>query len=676
MNTTHYFKWMVFAFLSLFLVACKPTANFIYSPSAPNTGEIIKFDASKSTVYKADEGNAIAIYAWDFGDGSKATGRIAEHSYIKAGKYTVTLNVTDLAGQTNSTTQRVTVKQSSTVAKSVSVAVSTSTGASLPEALVTIQGQSVLTDKNGVATLNLTLPQTQTKVVATFEKSGFITQAIEYDVAKLQAVSARLLDIKQIVAVQNIEKAQKIESQFLGASISIPDNAFAYADGRVATGNINVEFTPWDIQGNDLNAMPANGMAVDAQGNRAQLISAGMISATFKDSNGEKLQLVSGKTAEIQMNLPLQSINNQPMTVGTLIPMWHFDEAKGLWVEEGLGEVIASSESSTGLAVHAKVSHFSTWNWDFKFDNPGSVFVQCQANGVAVACDVQAEVKLKDGSKFTNSMTLNRDGITVINMPNTGSVHWFAQDLNRTMLGETVSGTSGQVIIDLGMPATDHTVACVLPNGEQTACSGQINNSFNFKIAKEGGRILSGLKDTDGRLDWSADSGLILEDNMWVRYKGTQTSNVMGDIILRLNEREEVYQLGDVVKLIVKCEPEDSSEAFRLQGQVCLITVQPYTLLDQTTDQFSYRAKVGESVEISLPREYAGFKDDGTGIIDTLHISGYVSSFGNNMTVYMGDIYFRTRPSSNTVHTILLRTVGLDGPALPDNPVIQPPVMN
>lgn len=62
MNTTH-FKWLVFAFLSLFLVACKPTANFIYSPSAPSTGEVVKFDASKTTVYKADEGNAIAVYA-------------------------------------------------------------------------------------------------------------------------------------------------------------------------------------------------------------------------------------------------------------------------------------------------------------------------------------------------------------------------------------------------------------------------------------------------------------------------------------------------------------------------------------------------------------------------------------------------------------------------------------
>ena len=102
----NYIKWVLLAFIGLFLVACKPTAKFEYSPVAPSTGEIVKFDAMKSTVYKAKEGNAIRTYAWNFGDGTQGTGATVEHTYTQVGQYTVTLNVTDLAGQTSSTTQK------------------------------------------------------------------------------------------------------------------------------------------------------------------------------------------------------------------------------------------------------------------------------------------------------------------------------------------------------------------------------------------------------------------------------------------------------------------------------------------------------------------------------------------------------------------------------------------
>ncbi len=48
----------------------------------------IEFNASSST------GNIVS-YRWDFGDGSTGTGKTESHTYKKAGKYTVTLRVTD-----------------------------------------------------------------------------------------------------------------------------------------------------------------------------------------------------------------------------------------------------------------------------------------------------------------------------------------------------------------------------------------------------------------------------------------------------------------------------------------------------------------------------------------------------------------------------------------------------
>ena len=652
MNTiNNNLKWLLFAFLSLFLVACKPTANFIYSPSAPSTGEVVKFDASKSSVYKANEGNAIAEYSWDFGDGAKATGQTVEHSFQKAGKYTVQLNVTDLAGQTSTTSQKITVKQSTTINKKIAVLVETTSGSTLSNATVSIHGQKVNTDEYGQAELELTVPTGQTKVVAQFEKLGYITQAIEYDLNNLNAVSARLIEIKQVIPVQNIENAQTIDSLYLGASITISENSFAYADGRLATGTVSVEFTPWDIQGLDLQAMPANGTALDAEGNRAQLISAGMISATFKDANGEKLQLVAGKTADIQMDLPLKSINNQKMEIGTQIPMWHFEESKGLWVEEGLGQVVASSKSSTGLAVHAKVSHFSTWNWDFKLNNPGSVFVQCQSAGSNVPCHLSAKVTLQDQSKYTYSNSIGNTGVTVINMPNQGSIEWSATDLSGTLIGETISGTTGNVIIDLGEPTTNNFVSCVLPNGEKISCSGTMNNSYKFNVAEAGGYLTTGIEVLDGSLDWVAESKLIFEGSSWVRYTGTRTSSLKGPVVITLNERQEIYKVTDNLRFKLKCTVSPQIHLQDIQGRKCNILLRAYGQ-DFSQTRWNYTANIDEVIEITMPAEFSGFVHDGTGVMSSLLIDASLVWITPNDLPLGGAINFDTSPDKNKIYEI------------------------
>jgi PKD repeat protein len=62
-------------------------------------------DASGST----DPEDALAGYAWDFGDGKQGTGRTTNHTYAAGGSYTVTLEVTDAAGATATTTRTVSV---------------------------------------------------------------------------------------------------------------------------------------------------------------------------------------------------------------------------------------------------------------------------------------------------------------------------------------------------------------------------------------------------------------------------------------------------------------------------------------------------------------------------------------------------------------------------------------
>lgn len=71
-----------------------PTAAFTVSPPDPFQGESVTFDASISS----DPDGDLARYAWDFGDGATAEGKIVNHSYAHPGEFLVLLVVTDGAG--------------------------------------------------------------------------------------------------------------------------------------------------------------------------------------------------------------------------------------------------------------------------------------------------------------------------------------------------------------------------------------------------------------------------------------------------------------------------------------------------------------------------------------------------------------------------------------------------
>ena len=432
------------------------------------------------------------------------------------------------------------VNEEAMLQKNVSALILSANGNALAAAEIVIAGQTFKTDGFGKAAFTVQIPKSATHVVVVVKKDGFISQSLRIEAGQLEQLSANLLNVKQTVSIAKIEEAQVIQSVYQNAQITIPENAFVLPNGQPATGAVTVAFTPWDITAADLNAMPANGVARDAQGNIVNLISAGMITATFTNAAGQKLQLAAGKTADIQMDLPVASINNQKLLVGSSIPMWHFDEAKGLWIEEGVGQVVASLSSATGLAVHATVSHFSTWNWDFKFENAGSVFVQCQSASVAVPCHLTAKVKLKDGSALTKVNSISAQGTTIINMPSEGSIDWTAKDITGTLIGEKTSGTSGNVIIDLGAPTTKNFVKCELANGTAVACSGKLNGGIDFSLPKEGGNVLTGLQNVT-QLNWEATSAPYETLSSVYQYKGNQVSGLTGDVKIILSTSEKLF---------------------------------------------------------------------------------------------------------------------------------------
>jgi subtilisin family serine protease len=90
-----------------------PDARPVASPvnaSTGNKGVAMTFDGTAST---DPNGKAIKSYAWNFGDASSASNTAttaqASHTYLRAGKYTVSLTVTDAANLTDTKTSTVTI---------------------------------------------------------------------------------------------------------------------------------------------------------------------------------------------------------------------------------------------------------------------------------------------------------------------------------------------------------------------------------------------------------------------------------------------------------------------------------------------------------------------------------------------------------------------------------------
>ncbi len=144
-----------------------------------------------------------------------------------------------------------------------------------------------------------------------------------------------------------------------GSGFVLPANSVTYLDGSTYSGTVRVSMEHLDPAAENFAATTPGGdlIGTDGSGTTRQLLSYGMLMVEMTDDNGTPLQIASGQSVNINMPVPASMLGNAPAT----IPLWHFDENTGFWIEDG-------SASLTGNNYVGSVSHFSSWNCDY----PGS----------------------------------------------------------------------------------------------------------------------------------------------------------------------------------------------------------------------------------------------------------------------------------------------------------------
>ncbi|MDX1739736.1 MAG: right-handed parallel beta-helix repeat-containing protein, partial [Rhodothermales bacterium] len=171
-----------------------------------------------------------------------------------------------------------------------------------------------------------------------------------------------------------------------GAIVDMPVDGLVRPDGNLATGPVTPSVTPLHVVRTDpfteIEAFPGTFEGIQSDGNAGLLLTYGAVEVVF-EQNGQELQLAPGKVATIE--IPIYTAGAE---VGQTIPLWSMDEKLGQWVQEGVGTVVESAGSPTGLALRATISHLSWWNCD-DFVDEGSVVrtIRCVGGDPAAPVD-------------------------------------------------------------------------------------------------------------------------------------------------------------------------------------------------------------------------------------------------------------------------------------------------
>lgn len=125
--------------------------------------------------------------------------------------------------------------------------------------------------------------------------------------------------------------------------------------------------------GQDMQGVPGLG-ATNAGGDTGVLRSFGMGHIELEDAQGNPLQLAAGSPAQLTMPVPADLLGGAQST----IPLWYFDQALGIWVEQG-------SATLQGETYVGDVPHFSLWNCDDFADCSTRNYFSLSCGGTPIA---------------------------------------------------------------------------------------------------------------------------------------------------------------------------------------------------------------------------------------------------------------------------------------------------
>lgn len=228
-------------------------------------------------------------------------------------------------------------------------------------------------------------------------KTGYFkgTKTIVRPTQNINNVRLTLLTKRQIMVFNTSSGGTVVTTN---TKITIPSNAIKNLNGSVYNGAVNVYGKYLDPTDADLaNKIPGDLVGENISGEEKLLQTYGMMNIILEDNAGNLLNIADGKKANIEITVPSILSGSAP----SAIPLWHFDDSKGIWIEEG--QAILNGGKYIG-----NVSHFSWWNCDMPINTIALKLILKDQNGNVLANSQTRLTDLTTGSISHGNYTDNK----------------------------------------------------------------------------------------------------------------------------------------------------------------------------------------------------------------------------------------------------------------------------
>jgi hypothetical protein len=342
---------------------------------------------------------------------------------------------------------------------------------------------SAQTDKNGMFKIN-NAPFTTTENFITVSKSGYFQGSRTFFARENSNNFVRVQLLRKSITRISASSGGTVDMRGNGGSILFEPNSFVTTSGTTYSGTVLVASKYLNPTNPDINdQMPGDLRGTSTTGSNVGLKSFGMLAVELTDESGQKLQLKAGKKATLTVNIPASLSSTAPAT----IPLWYFDDATGLWKQEG-------SATKNGDNYEGDVTHFTFWNCDDPYEYVKIKTRIVNAAGLPVA---MAKVKIISNSGASAYDYTDNNGdvdgfvpknqtltIQVLNRCNipaySGNIGPFSAltDLGNITITQSTTTIFGTAVSCTSTPVTDGYVQITLQNGA-TEFAGITNGNFS-----------------------------------------------------------------------------------------------------------------------------------------------------------------------------------------------------
>ena len=196
------------------------------------------------------------------------------------------------------------------------------------------------------------------RAIIKFEKSGYFTLTrSNVKESDMYMVAVMYPKGNSDISVQTSFKASEGMTLTVpkGMKVKFPASSIMKSDGSAYSGTVKVDMMYLSPKAENFTEMMPGGdlLALNSNNKEVLLIPWGMVNVNLTDGSGTPLQIKTGSKAELTFPIP-EGMGSNPPT----IPLWHFDEEKGIWIQ-------AADAILKGDVYVGEVTHFSWVNLDY-----------------------------------------------------------------------------------------------------------------------------------------------------------------------------------------------------------------------------------------------------------------------------------------------------------------------